>query len=133
MLKCGQKRCQICPLVVEGRKFTSNCTNDSYFINGNFNCSSCNVVYLVTCGVCHEHTQYVGTTSNFRLRINIHKSRIRTHAAKTDDDPIYKHFNLPAVILFQILMSKSLMLVVPMTQLVGKDFGPLPMLRLTLV
>ena len=44
-----------------------------------FPCNSNNVVYLLSCKVCHA--QYVGsTTTKFRVRFNNHKVRFKAHS-----------------------------------------------------
>ncbi len=93
---CTDKRCQIGPRIIQGNIFTSTSMGRTYFINAKFDCNSCNVVYLLTCSVCK--LQYVGSTNNVRLRMNNHRSRIRSHFSKTneyDDELIIKHYNRP--------------------------------------
>ena len=57
------------------------------------------VVYLISCKVCG--LQYVGsTTTEFRLRFNNHKSRLKAHARmsaadRDSDDCVYRHFYGP--------------------------------------
>ena len=56
MKKCGKPRCQICGFVDEGCTFQGKCI---CFINFPFNCDSCEVVYILSCKVCHKI--YVGS------------------------------------------------------------------------
>ena len=59
-------------------------------------CSSSNVVYLLSCKVCHA--QYIAsTTTKFRLRFNNHKAHFRAHSrlsieVRNKDDLLYRHF-----------------------------------------
>jgi hypothetical protein len=89
MNRCNNRRCEICDLVLTGNRFSSGVTGDSFYINKHFDCNSKNVVYLISCEVCAM--QYVGTTNNFRLRVNNHRSRLRK--IKANDDILYKHFH----------------------------------------
>ena len=76
---CGNRRCQVCKYLEPGERFTSYRTGKSYTINYELDCNSSNVVYLLSCKVCHA--QYVGsTTTKFRLRFNNHKARFRAHS-----------------------------------------------------
>ena len=51
-------------------------TGKSYFIRGQLNCESINVIYLITCSKCLE--QYVWSAAKFKIRFRIHKSDIKT-------------------------------------------------------
>ena len=93
---CGNRRCQVCKYLEPGERFTSYRTGKSYTINYELDCNSSNVVYLLSCKVCHA--QYVGsTTTKFRLRFNNHKARFRAHSrlsfeGRNKDDLLYRHF-----------------------------------------
>ena len=58
---CGNRRCQVCKYLEPGERFTSYRTGKSYTINYELDCNSSNVVYLLSCKVCHA--QYVGSTT----------------------------------------------------------------------
>ena len=79
-----------------GERFTSYRTGKSNTINYELDCNSSNVVYLLSCKVCHE--QYVWSTkTKFRLRSNNHKARFRAHSrlsfeGRNKDDLLYRHF-----------------------------------------
>ena len=91
---CRDSRCQLCPNLILGDKFTSTTTGRVFTINQTFDCNAKNVVYVISCSTCNM--QYVGSTNSLRLRYNNHKSRMRNHcklADKNSDDFIYKHFN----------------------------------------
>ena len=93
---CGNRRCQVCKYLEQGERFTSYRTGKSYTINYELDCNNSNVVYLLSCKVCHA--QYVGsTTTKFRLRFNNHKARFRAHSrlsfeGRNKDDLLYRHF-----------------------------------------
>ena len=74
MVKCNKKRCHICNFIRQGKKFKSNVTGRTYYVNHVFDCvRSEGVVYLITCKKCG--LRYVGNTvTSFRLRFNNHKS-----------------------------------------------------------
>ena len=97
--RCNNSRCDVCNYVILGDSFSSHVTNSSYRINYQLDCNSRNVVYLISCKVCG--LQYVGsTTTEFRLRFNNHKSRLKTHARmsaadRDSDDCVYRHFYDP--------------------------------------
>jgi len=62
--KCDSKRCMMCRHLVEGSCFVSNTTNRSFHVLGSdaaMTCSTCNVVYLISCKRCG--LQYVGDES----------------------------------------------------------------------
>ena len=94
--KCASSRCDVCNYLIVGDRFFSDATGTSCTINRSMDCNSRNIVYLICCTFCGF--QYVGsTTTNFRLRFNNYKSRLRAHSRmsavyKDCDDLIYKHF-----------------------------------------
>ena len=47
-----------------------------YFIGGQFNCESINVIYLITCSKCLK--QYVGSGVKFKTRFRFYKSDVKT-------------------------------------------------------
>ena len=63
-------------------------TGKSYFIRGQLNCESINVIYLITCSKCLE--QYVGSAVKFKTRFRIHKSDIKTKKERCGSA---RHFN----------------------------------------
>ena len=61
---CGSVRCKTCSCISQGSTFVSNVTKRSYDVvspNLSMDCTSENVVYLITCKKCG--IQYVGETS----------------------------------------------------------------------
>ena len=86
--KCGSKRCLICKHISEGSSFTSNITKKKYSPNSDMDCSSRNVIYLISCKKCG--VQYIGKTSQtLRSRMNNHRYRLK-HMC---DLYLYNHFN----------------------------------------
>ena len=86
---CQSRRCMTCPKLQTQLNFSSTVTQKSeQTINhsqGNINCHSQNLIYLLTCSNCN--LQYVGeTTLPLHKRINIHR------VAKTGCQHIIDHF-----------------------------------------
>ena len=85
---CEGNKCQTCEIITNGSTFKSTTYNKLYNIKANCNCSTNDIVYLITCKLCS--IQYVGESGqNLRDRMNNHKSTIRTHKRT----PIALHFN----------------------------------------
>ena len=91
---CNKPRCQLCAIITPKTSIVSSATGRKYllFCGVNADCSSENCVYCLTCLSCR--LQYVGCTNNLRLRLNNHKSCVRTKkvARTTDCFLLYKHF-----------------------------------------
>ena len=68
--------------------FIFTVTGKSYFIRGQLNCKSINVIYLITRCKCLE--QYVGSAIKFKTRFRIHKSDIKTKKERCGSA---RHFN----------------------------------------
>ena len=92
---CLGKRCGVCPFVKNTSEFV--CKNGKkYNIRSSImNCSSSNVVYLLTCKRCG--IQYVGScTTPFRARFSNYKSCNKYHKEKTvPQQELHNHFDLP--------------------------------------
>ena len=81
--------CDICNnYMVFDNTFNCIVTGKSYFIRGQLNCESINVIYLITCSKCLE--QYVGSAVKFKTRFHIHKSDIKTKKERCGSA---RHFN----------------------------------------
>ena len=81
--------CDICKnCMIFDNTFTCTATGKSYFIRGQLNCESINVIYLITCSKCLE--QYVGSAVKFKSRFRIHKSDIKTKKERCGSA---RHFN----------------------------------------
>ena len=68
--------------------FICTVTGKSYFIRGQLNCESIDVIYFITCSKCIE--QYVGSAVKFKTRFQIHKSYIKTKKERCGNA---RHFN----------------------------------------
>ena len=94
---CGKRRCHVCKYLEPRERFISYRTGKRYTINYELDCNSSNVIYSLSCKVCHAH--YVGSiTTKFRLRFNNHKARFRAHSllsfeGRNKDDLLYRHFS----------------------------------------
>ena len=73
-VKCGKPKCEVCQNLISTKEFTSTHTGEKFKIQkGPLNCSSKNVVYLITCKVCK--IQNVGSTKGlYRKRFNNYKT-----------------------------------------------------------
>ena len=87
--KCMKLRCQVCDILNTRNKLQIPGT--SYAIQcGNYNCDSCDIVYLLMCSKCDSGNN-IGETSN-RLRLTNHKKSIRDNCRGF---PVAVHFNQP--------------------------------------
>ena len=69
--------CDICKnYMIFDNTFIYTVTGKSYFIRGQLNCESINVIYPISCSKCLE--QYVCSADKFKTRFRIHKSDIKT-------------------------------------------------------
>ena len=74
--KCGVKRCGTCPYLKEGREFTFSTRNETFRVKHSMNCTSTNLVYVITCAGCGQN--YKGETGDvLRNRVTVHKQQIR--------------------------------------------------------
>ena len=74
--------------MVFDRNLKCTVTVKVYYIKGEMNCESTNIIYLITCMKCLE--QYVGSAIKFKSRFRIHKSDIKT---EKDRCGTARHFN----------------------------------------
>ncbi len=72
--KCGNKRCKLCVNIIEGKEFNFTTVHKIIKVNGNMNCNVLNCVYVMVCNGCQK--LYIGQSSNFRLRVNLHRDHI---------------------------------------------------------
>jgi hypothetical protein len=85
---CNSKRCLTCLNIMQADSFLSTNYRKSFPLMNNCNCTSANIVYLITCTECS--IQYVGETHGaLRDRLNGHRSDIKTKK----HTPIGIHFN----------------------------------------
>ena len=70
--KCG-KNCMFCNYIFEGSKMTLK-NGKTISTNGDFECSSRNVIYIAICGTCKE--SYIGETGDKLLtRCTVHRQQ----------------------------------------------------------
>ena len=73
---CGTKRCGTCPYLKQGKDFTFSATNEPFRIKHSTNCTSTNLIYVITCAGCGHN--YIGETGDvLRNRVTVHKQQIR--------------------------------------------------------
>ena len=88
---CCSVRCKTCHYISQGSTFVSNVMKKSYNVvspNLSMDCTSDNVVYLITCKKCG--IQYVGETSQkLRSRFSNHRNRLK----KLTNLYLYHHFS----------------------------------------
>ena len=85
----GCSKCDICRnYMVFDRTFKCTVTGKVYYIKGEMNCESTNIIYLMTCTKSLE--RYVGSATKFKSRFRIHKSDKKT---KKDRCVTTRHFN----------------------------------------
>ena len=88
--RCDGPRCKCCKHLFTGSSFSSSDGQTFFPIKANFNCSSRNIIYLISCTKCHA--LYVGQTSMMlKERLNNHRSDIKLKK----NTAIAKHFNEP--------------------------------------
>jgi hypothetical protein len=85
---CQKPRCNTCAQINTQTYFKSTVYDKVFNLTENLDCSSENIVYLITCSKCN--IQYVGETGNpLRVRMNAHRHCVRSNR----DTPIGIHFN----------------------------------------
>ena len=62
--------------MISDNTFICTVTAKSYFIKGQLNCASIDVINFITCTQCLE--QYVRSAVKFKTRFRIHKSDVKT-------------------------------------------------------
>lgn len=88
---CGSNRCEACPHITTTTTFTSTATKTTYPLHHSLDCSSTDVVYLITCTRCQQ--QYVGETSQeLRQRLHKYRNRIERTEPTFDLTMVEEHF-----------------------------------------
>ena len=99
---CKIRNCDVCPPIKLNNKAISTVTSKQYTIPTYTQCSTTNVIYLLTCSVCK--LQYVGETKNsFRRRFLDHKGYIRRNENQPTATHIKSHRDPNAHYIPQIL------------------------------
>ena len=86
-------RCEICKHIVPSRNFISSTANRTYEIRPeNLNCSSKNVVYLISYKSCHK--KYTGSSEECRARFNNYRCAHRNYRKnmKVKQESFHAHF-----------------------------------------
>ena len=93
--------CIACPYVTRTTKLTCWSTKQEFTINGNFNCKSKNVIYVISCRSCG--LQYVGQTGNtLNKRLRGHLFDIRSN---NQYKPVSCHFNQECHTLHDVIVT----------------------------
>ena len=92
------KKCHACNHIIQGKKYTSSQTNQSFPITTHLHHLHCKmdwIIYVTTCKTCTM--QYVGITrTSLYTRFTNTKSDIKRFKTDTGKSlPIAQHFNLP--------------------------------------
>ena len=85
---CVHRNCPLRKIFLKGDYFTGTTTQRRYHKNHVGNCTTQNLVYMLTCTICQS--QYVGQTKRqLKVRISEHLADIRYKR----DTPVAHHFN----------------------------------------
>jgi hypothetical protein len=85
---CKTTRCKCCNYITSNTTFSNQTNQINYLFNSDMNCSSFNLIYLISCKKCK--LQYIGETGmTLRNRLNNHLSCIRTQK----NTSVAIHFN----------------------------------------
>ena len=88
MKKCG-KNCAICPYIDQTRTIKASNSNFTHDIETAVNCSSCNIIYCITC--LHCNMQYIGESGqSLALKFGQHKGYVRNRKL---EQASRSHFN----------------------------------------
>ena len=72
---CGSTFCHTCEAIIPCSSIQSNTTNQIFKIQGDLNCNSNNIIYMIECKWCNK--QYIGETKrSLRCRFNNHRNDI---------------------------------------------------------
>ena len=90
----GRTNCAICDILPPQRDIQNKSNGNTFrlYCGLHADCCSKNVVYCISCTLCGM--QYVGETTNLRMRINNHKSCVRLGRMPQDCSRLYQHFTL---------------------------------------
>ena len=89
--KCMKTRCQACDLLDTRKKLQIPGTS-STIQPDNYNCDSCNIVYLLMCSKCDSENNIGETSNRIGLRLNNHEKNIGNQGRGF---LVAVHFNLP--------------------------------------
>ena len=77
--KYMKPRCQVCDILDTPKKLQILGTS-STIQHGNYNCDSCDIIYLLMCSKCDSDNYIVQTSNRLRFRLNNHKRSIRDNS-----------------------------------------------------
>ncbi len=90
---CNRRRCSHCQHITIGSSFTSHITDKTYNMRHDTNCSTKDVIYMITCKKCSK--QYVGQTSQpVSKRMNSHRFDINNCMDPAFSTHVATHFNM---------------------------------------
>ena len=90
--KCNRRRCTNCSSIIERTNFTSTNTDETFNLHFSGNCTSKDVIYLITCKKCKM--QYNGQTHQLLSNcMNSHKFNIRNMGDPSFSTNVPIHFN----------------------------------------
>jgi hypothetical protein len=72
--KCNNTRCKFCDILITGQNFYFRQAGYNFKVKCNINCNILNCIYVMLCNGCQKI--YIGETSNFRLRTNLHRDHV---------------------------------------------------------
>ncbi len=75
---CTNSRCKLCKFYLQPVNSFKTAKNTIWDIKSHINCNSKNVIYFLSCNSCAGNINYIGQTTNFRLRMNCHISESRS-------------------------------------------------------
>ena len=85
--KCGTSRCNLCDAIIEGSSFKFN-NGKEFNISCDMDCNTLNCIYVLQCLSCR--LTYIGETSNFRLRVNLHRNNAEKNVGLNVSQHIYQ-------------------------------------------
>ena len=99
---CTDPHCVLCDVLRKNKKATSTTTNRKYSVPPFAECTTTNVIYLLTCKTCKK--QYIGETKRpFKVRLKEHLADIRLKRDKPVSNHINSHNSSEHVVFPQIL------------------------------
>ena len=86
--KCGDLRCLLCRHnLEEGTSFTFS-NGETLSVNADMSCKVINCIYVMRCLSCKK--QYIGETSDFRKRVNLHRNQVKHKCGLDVDQHIHE-------------------------------------------
>ena len=90
--KCNRRRCKHCSSIIKSTQFTSKNTDQTFDLHFSGNCTSKDVIFMITCKRCKM--QYIGQTHQLvSNRMKSHKFDIRNMSDPSFSTNVAIHFN----------------------------------------